>query len=63
MTEKRKNLTGKEIQNFIDDLDNSESFSESITSSSDSVKQSFIYFLTFVSEVFASFLWNHKFIS
>ena len=56
MTEKRKNLTGKEIQNFIDDLDNSESFSESITSSSDSVKQSFIYFLTFVSEVFASFL-------
>ena len=30
---RRKHLTDMEIQNFIDDLDDSESFSESITSS------------------------------
>ena len=35
MTERRKQLTDKEIRNFIDDLDNSESFWDSVTSSFD----------------------------
>ena len=38
MAVRRKQLTEKEIQNFIDDLDDSESFWESITNSFDSGK-------------------------
>ena len=38
MAVRRKQLIDKEIQNFIDDLDDLESFPDSITSSSDSGK-------------------------
>ena len=47
MVGRRKQLSEKEIQNFIDNLNDSEIFSESITSSSDSGKYIFMNFYDF----------------